>query len=166
MTTFDSTVESLPDLLRSIRAGKTQLPDFQRGWVWDDAHIRSLLASVSLAYPIGAVMMLQAGNPNVRFQSRPVEGASPPSACNLERLILDGQQRLTALFQALFMGSACLHPGRPKESRPLLVLPRHRQGPRSERRPRGCDRQFAGGFPGPRIPQQGERRLFLCGKAV
>ncbi|MDP8222093.1 MAG: DUF262 domain-containing protein [Candidatus Lernaella stagnicola] len=58
LTTFDSTKESLQDIVKSIREGKTQLPDFQRGWVWDDEHIRSLLASVSLAYPIGAVMML------------------------------------------------------------------------------------------------------------
>jgi uncharacterized protein with ParB-like and HNH nuclease domain len=36
MTTFDSTKESLLDLLQSIKHGKTQLPDFQRGWVWDD----------------------------------------------------------------------------------------------------------------------------------
>ncbi len=53
VTTFDSTKESLLDLLRSIREGKTQLPDFQRGWVWDDEHIRSLLASISLSYPTG-----------------------------------------------------------------------------------------------------------------
>ncbi|MEZ4706321.1 MAG: hypothetical protein R3A44_03905 [Caldilineaceae bacterium] len=40
-TTFDSAKESLSDLLRSIADGKTQLPDFQRGWVWDDEHIHS-----------------------------------------------------------------------------------------------------------------------------
>jgi uncharacterized protein with ParB-like and HNH nuclease domain len=67
VTTFDCTKESLLDLLRSIKEGKTQLPDFQRGWVWDDEHIRSLLASISLSYPIGAVMMLQTGNDEVRF---------------------------------------------------------------------------------------------------
>lgn len=49
LTTFDSTKESLLDILRSIKEGKTQLPDFQRGWVWDDEHIKSLLASVSLS---------------------------------------------------------------------------------------------------------------------
>src|SRR5947209_19489474 len=101
VTTFDSTKESLLDLLRSIRAGKTQLPDFQRGWVWDDEHIRSLLASVSMSYPIGAVMMLQTGNPDVRFKPRPVEGVTLTQAELPERLILDGQQRLTPLFQAL-----------------------------------------------------------------
>ena len=49
ITMFDSTKENLLDLLRSLRECKTQLPDFQRGWVWDDLHIRSLLASVSMS---------------------------------------------------------------------------------------------------------------------
>jgi hypothetical protein len=104
ITMFDSTKESLQDLLRSIHEGKTQLPDFQRGWVWDDEHIRSLLASVSMSYPIGTVMMLQTGGLDVRFKLRPVEGVSSTSLPEAERLILDGQQRLTSLYQALFMG--------------------------------------------------------------
>lgn len=106
MTTFDSTKESLLDMLRSVRDGKTQLPDFQRGWVWDDEHIRSLLASISLSYPIGAVMMLQTGNVDVRFKPRLVEGVMLPNLPEPERLILDGQQRLTSLFQSLFLGQA------------------------------------------------------------
>ncbi|WP_033012635.1 DUF262 domain-containing protein [Geobacillus kaustophilus] len=101
ITTFDSTVESLLDLLESIQERRTQLPDFQRGWVWDDERIRNLLISVSLSYPIGAVMMLQTGNPDVRFASRPVEGMDESQRVEPERLILDGQQRLTALFQSL-----------------------------------------------------------------
>ena len=91
ITMFDSTKESLQDLLRSIREGKTQLPDFQRGWVWDDFHIRSLLASVSMSYPIGAVMMLQTGNPDVRFKPRPVEGVVLAQPREPDRLILDAE---------------------------------------------------------------------------
>ncbi len=102
MTTFDSTKASLGDLLREIREGKIQLPDFQRGWVWDDDHIRDLLVSVARSFPIGAVMLLEAGG-EVRFQTRPVEGLEDKVPGNRapERLILDGQQRLTTLTQAL-----------------------------------------------------------------
>ncbi|MEH2291321.1 MAG: DUF262 domain-containing protein [Nostoc sp.] len=32
-----------------------QRPDFQRGWVWDDEHIRSLLVSIARAFPVGAI---------------------------------------------------------------------------------------------------------------
>jgi hypothetical protein len=102
MTTFDSTKASLGDLLREIREGKIQLPDFQRGWVWDDDHIRDLLVSIARSFPIGAVMLLEGGG-EVRFQTRPVEGLenSIPRDRTPEKLILDGQQRLTTLTQTL-----------------------------------------------------------------
>lgn len=93
--------ESLGGLLGEAADGSSQLPDFQRGWVWDDDHVRSLLASISLGYPIGAVMMLRAGGDSVRFKQRPLEGASAAIQRDADRLILDGQQRLTSLFQSL-----------------------------------------------------------------
>ncbi len=102
MTTFDSTKSSLGELLREVEEGRIQLPDFQRGWVWDDDHIRQLLVSIARAFPIGAVMLLETGG-DVRFQTRPVEGLDVASLRfrEPERLILDGQQRLTTLTQAL-----------------------------------------------------------------
>ncbi len=102
MTTFDSTKASLNDLLREIKEGKIQLPDFQRGWVWDDDHIRDLLVSIARSFPIGAVMLLEAGG-EVRFETRPIEGleGTVPKDRAPEKLILDGQQRLTTLTQAL-----------------------------------------------------------------
>jgi hypothetical protein len=104
-TTFDSTKRSLLELLKDIELGKIQLPDFQRGWVWDDEHIRSLLASVSVSFPIGAVMLLETGGEGVRFKPRPVEGTDESlKSVKPERLILDGQQRLTSLFQSLCSG--------------------------------------------------------------
>ncbi len=93
--------ESLGGLLRQAADGSSQLPDFQRGWVWDDERVRSLLASISLGYPIGAVMMLRAGGQDVRFKERPIEGAESSANHQADRLILDGQQRLTSLFQSL-----------------------------------------------------------------
>ena len=101
ITTYGIEKESLDALLSEAADGSTQLPDFQRGWVWDDEHVRSLLASISLGYPIGAVMMLRAGGETVRFKQRPLEGAPTPTDREAERLILDGQQRLTSLFQSL-----------------------------------------------------------------
>jgi hypothetical protein len=38
MSNFDSTKTRLAALLQDIEKGKIQLPDFQRGWVWDDEH--------------------------------------------------------------------------------------------------------------------------------
>src|SRR5436305_7017083 len=103
-STFKSGEPALPDLLREIHRGEIQLPDFQRGWVWDDDHIRSLIASVSMSYPIGAVMLLQTGGEGAQFQPRPVEGMSTDPDKKADRLILDGQQRMTSLYLALVSG--------------------------------------------------------------
>jgi hypothetical protein len=94
----------LRDLLRQVEDGRAQLPEFQRGWVWPHPNIASLLASISLSYPVGTVMLLQAGG-DVRFKYRPIEGAAPPATATPDTLVLDGQQRLTSLFQSLKQGS-------------------------------------------------------------
>ena len=97
---FSSDSPHLRDLLNNIHVGDIQLPDFQRGWVWDDDHIRSLLASVSLSFPIGAVMLLETGGNGLNFKARPVEGA-PDHDKGPRSLILDGQQRMTSLYLTL-----------------------------------------------------------------
>ncbi|UEM18502.1 DUF262 domain-containing protein [Skermanella mucosa] len=94
----------LSQLLDGLRSGRIQLPDFQRGWVWDDDRIKGVLASVSRDFPVGAVMMLQTGG-KLRFEPRPVEGVKEPACKDPEQLILDGQQRLTSLFQATIFGA-------------------------------------------------------------
>jgi len=99
--TFDTQEPALKDLLSNIESGKTQLPDFQRGWVWDDNHIRALISSVSLAYPIGAIMILETGGEGVKFKPEPVKGVSGAENISPEELILDGQQRLTSLYLSL-----------------------------------------------------------------
>lgn len=101
MENFDSTKTNLPNMLAGIVSGKVQLPDFQRGWVWDDEHIRALLASIARKFPVGAVMMLETGG-TIRFKMRPVEGVETKVVGDeVEKLILDGQQRLTSLTQVL-----------------------------------------------------------------
>jgi hypothetical protein len=104
MSNFDSTKTRLAALLQSIELGEIQLPDFQRGWVWDDEHIRSLLTSIARAFPVGAIMLLETGG-EARFKVRPVEGIEstkvPPEEAS--QLILDGQQRLTSLTQVLLL---------------------------------------------------------------
>jgi hypothetical protein len=102
LSTFRTDEPFLQAMLGSIGDGAIQLPDFQRGWVWDDAHIRALVASVSQSYPIGAVMLLETGGDGVRFKPRVLEGVDqPPRIVDPKQLILDGQQRLTSLFLAL-----------------------------------------------------------------
>ncbi|MDD2464133.1 MAG: DUF262 domain-containing protein [Desulfobulbus sp.] len=99
---FRTAEPALKDVLDAIAKGETQLPDFQRGWVWDDLHIRSLIASLSLSYPIGAVMFLEAGG--VPFKPRLFEGVELQPAPKPKTLVLDGQQRLTSMYLSLRSG--------------------------------------------------------------
>lgn len=101
---FESPDVPLGDLLVEIGKGKVQLPDFQRDWKWDDDHIKALLATVSLGYPIGVVMTLETGSDNVRFKPKPLSGVGNEVE-EPEQLLLDGQQRLTSLYRSLKAGT-------------------------------------------------------------
>ncbi len=91
----------ITDLMKDVDCGNAQLPDFQRGWVWDDNRIKALIASITNNYPVGAAMFLEYGNVNVRFKYRVVEGVPAENIIPSE-LILDGQQRITSIYSALY----------------------------------------------------------------
>src|SRR2546421_7234568 len=74
-STFQTNPFDLHKLLDDCYRGVIQLPDFQRSWVWDEERIKSLIASVSRAFPVGALMSLDTGGA-VNFKPRPVEGAA------------------------------------------------------------------------------------------
>jgi hypothetical protein len=97
-TSFKTNPVALKDLMRQCNEGKLQLPDFQRGWVWDEDRIIDLLASISEGFPVGALMTLDATG-EVQFAARPVEGAPAPTK-QIEAYLLDGQQRMTSLYQS------------------------------------------------------------------
>lgn len=90
----------LTDILDDVRDGKIQLPDFQREWVWDNDHVRELLTSICQAFPIGAIMALEAGG-DMKFKSRLLAGVPSGTNSTPSAFLLDGQQRLTTLYQAL-----------------------------------------------------------------
>ena len=97
---FDTTKEDLKDILRKVDEGKLQLPDFQRDYVWNDEDVRSLIASIAKGFPVGALLTLETGG-EVNFKPRLLEGV-PPKDVEPPELLLDGQQRMTSLFQAFY----------------------------------------------------------------
>ena len=98
-STFQTNPVDLHKLLEECHRGIVQLPDFQRSWVWDEERIKSLIASVSRAFPVGALMSLNTGGP-VNFKPRTVEGAPADAKHTVpQSLLLDGQQRMTSLYQ-------------------------------------------------------------------
>ena len=67
-STFQTNPIDLNKLLDDCHRGVLQLPDFQRSWVWDEDRIKSLIASVSRAFPVGALMSLEFWRPG-KFQA-------------------------------------------------------------------------------------------------
>lgn len=90
-------------LLEDADSGSMQLPEFQRDWTWDDDRIRGILASISQNYPMGAIMRLQFGNPDIKLKYRPLEGVETTASEVIpDTLILDGQQRMTSIYLAAY----------------------------------------------------------------
>lgn len=97
---FKTNPEELKGLLSEIRAGKIALPEFQRNWVWKPDDVQALLVSVIQDFPAGSLMTyVYSGN---SFQIRGFAGAPSPDKGSVRYLVLDGQQRLTSLYQTLY----------------------------------------------------------------
>lgn len=90
---------TLTDWFTRVRTGQVLLPRFQRHEAWGPREITSLLENVLRGLPTGAALTLEIGD-DEPFIARALVGAPIPT----ERVavhLLDGQQRLTALWRAL-----------------------------------------------------------------
>lgn len=105
---FQTPMHTLAKYLERTTSGTIQLPDFQRGYKWDEERVRQILITVLRGHPMGVVMLLETSNDQVRFKPRPIEGAGLPDGVEPKYLLLDGQQRLTSLTQAL-TGDGVVH---------------------------------------------------------
>lgn len=98
--TYDGvSTKSLQTLLNEIHSEALGLPDFQRSYVWAPDDTVNLIASIARRYPAGSILTV--GNAQNYFATRKFESA-PDSGLAPSYLVLDGQQRLTSLYQALF----------------------------------------------------------------
>lgn len=89
----------LPLWFVRIETGQLRLPRFQRYEAWGAKEVRDLLQAMFRSLPAGALLVLAVGDAE-KFVSRPMQGAPIPSEKVNEHL-LDGQQRLTALWKSL-----------------------------------------------------------------
>jgi len=89
---------SIAQLIERIDNGKIALPEFQRDFEWRPPEVAELLLSVARRWPVGSFLLLEIDDPPP-FAIRPLAEAPPVSGP--DRLILDGQQRSTALYQAI-----------------------------------------------------------------
>ena len=87
------------DWLVSVEMGKLRLPSFQRGVAWEPKRVVSMLNTIIHDLPLGVALVLNVGDKE-QFVSRPLLSAPETTEAVTEHL-LDGQQRLTALYRAL-----------------------------------------------------------------
>lgn len=96
---FKALPESTGSLVMAIRKGSIALPDFQRDFVWEPKRTVELLKSIISRYPAGT-LLTWTQNDDLSFGYRYFDGVSEPDR-QPSRLVLDGQQRLTSIYQAL-----------------------------------------------------------------
>src|SRR5437588_6811219 len=102
-TLFKEVTYSLDKIIADIDLGEIALPDIQRPFVWSNAKVRDLFDSMYKGFPVGYLLF---------WENAVVDGASQIGAEGKpnkipNRLIVDGQQRLTSLY-AVFRGKKIL----------------------------------------------------------
>lgn len=96
---FDNIPSKVQDLLADVKNGRIGLPDLQRPFVWKDAKVRDLLDSMLKGYPIGYIMLWSSPDD---YQSTTRIGTNSKMYQQPDDLVIDGQQRLTALLAAMY----------------------------------------------------------------
>ena len=91
----------LDKIISDIREGKYVIPDFQREFEWNPWDVNSLIASIFMDYYIGTLLLWKASETKIKVLScEPIKGFKDKP--NPEHIVLDGQQRLTAMYFAFF----------------------------------------------------------------
>ena len=88
---YSVTPQPIETLLTWVKSGEIAIPEIQRPFVWDATKVRNLLDSLYRGYPVGYLIAWR--NPTIRLK----DGTSSAG----KRILIDGQQRVTALMAAL-----------------------------------------------------------------
>jgi hypothetical protein len=103
-----ASVEAYIDLVREAHDGRLKLPAFQRDWKWATTQVTLLFDSLRQKYPFGSFLVLNEGE-KVNLSPREFHGShSGAREKTPSRLVLDGQQRLTAGIE-FFFGTGTRH---------------------------------------------------------
>ncbi|MDC8445820.1 MAG: DUF262 domain-containing protein [Nitrosomonas sp.] len=78
-------------ILAWVKSGEIAIPEIQRPFVWDSSKVRDLMDSLYQGYPVGYVIAWR--NPNVRLRDGSISEG--------KKVLIDGQQRVTALTAAI-----------------------------------------------------------------
>jgi len=88
---YSVTQPHIETLFSWIKTGEVAIPEIQRPFVWNAVKVRNFLDSLFQGYPVGYLIAWR--NPDVKLK----DGSSSSG----KRILIDGQQRVTALMAAL-----------------------------------------------------------------
>lgn len=92
---------SLNTLINRLKEGRFVIPDFQREFEWQPWDIRELMRSIFLDYYIGSLLLWKGNKRNFEtLACEPIYGYTGNG--KPEFIVLDGQQRLTAMYYTFF----------------------------------------------------------------
>jgi len=100
---METVPKKLLEIVEMVYNGSVRLPQFQRSFVWTRQEVAELLISLLNGYYVGTFLWLPVQEKKLPFGDRLFEGVDPATAKEpTQFLILDGQQRLTSLYYALY----------------------------------------------------------------
>jgi hypothetical protein len=91
MQKYSVNQQLIETLLVWVKSGEIAIPEIQRPFVWDSSKVRDLMDSLYQGYPVGYVIAWK--NPNIRLKDG--------SLSEGKKILIDGQQRVTALTGAI-----------------------------------------------------------------
>jgi hypothetical protein len=91
MSQFNVYSTSVEDIIGWVRSGEVAIPEIQRPFVWDAAKVRDLMDSLYKGFPIGYIIIWK--NPDVKLKDGSISSG--------KKILIDGQQRVTALQAAI-----------------------------------------------------------------
>ena len=91
MAQYEVNNSSIQTLLSWIRSGEIAIPELQRPFVWDSTKVRDLIDSLYAGFPVGYIIVWR--NPDIRLKDGTISSG--------KKILIDGQQRITALEAAI-----------------------------------------------------------------
>ena len=91
MAQFDVYSTSVENIISWIKSGEVAIPEIQRPFVWDATKVRDLMDSLYKGFPVGYIIVWK--NPDVRLKDGSISTG--------KKILIDGQQRITAMQAAI-----------------------------------------------------------------
>ncbi len=91
MQKYSVNQQLIETVLSWVKSGEIAIPEIQRPFVWDSSKVRDFMDSLYQGYPVGYVIAWR--NPNIRLKDGSISEG--------KKILIDGQQRITALTAAI-----------------------------------------------------------------